>query len=94
MEVFYLVSLWWSRDGPNHFLYRAFICVNQSGALFFVHSLSSVSGSDHFSFFRCFFLFANTDAFVFQNKDVAKTQKLTPLKPHCDLFRAYNPNQT
>ena len=39
MGVFYLVSLWWSRDGPNPVLYRAFICVNRSSALFFLCTL-------------------------------------------------------
>ena len=80
MGVFYLVSLWWSSDGPNPILSRAFIRVNRGSALFFVHSLSSVSGSDHFSF-PLFFLFASIGRFVFLIKTSLRVDKSHLLKP-------------
>ena len=85
MGVFYLVSLWWSRDGPNPVLYRAFICANRSGALFFLCTLCrQLVGQIIFLLFVVF-LFANTGISVFLNKGVAKTQQPTPFKLCFDL---------
>ena len=94
MGVFYLVSLWWSRDGPNPVLYSAFICVNRSGALFFLCTFCrQLVGQIIFLFSRCF-LFANTDPFVFFTKGVVKTQNPTPVKPCFDPCRTCSSNQS
>ena len=92
MGVFYLVSLWWSRDGPNPVLYRAFIYANRSGALFFLCTLCrQLVGQIIFLFFVVFFCLPIQALLFFKIKVPLNINKLHPLNPAATFARPVGP---